>query len=128
MKKGSIESAVNSFQNNPNISFFATTMKSGGTGLNTTAAVLIYDPWLNCSVEDQAIGRAHRMGRKEPVIVKIYITHQSIGERVYEIGKRKKKLFIQLFDSKIDDGHLPKESSFDELISELFHELDCITK
>ncbi len=131
MKKGSIESAVNAFQNNPNISFFATTMKSGGTGLNITAAdaVLIYDPWWNRSVEDQAISRAHRIGRKEPVIVKRYITHQSIEERVYEIGKRKKELFIQLFDSKIDEGHLPNESSFDELLCELFHhELDRITK
>ncbi|KAM9955076.1 hypothetical protein ACTFIW_008740 [Dictyostelium discoideum] len=52
----------------------------GSTGLNITAAdaVLIYDPWWNRSVEDQAIGRAHRMGRKEHVIVKRYITQQSI--------------------------------------------------
>ncbi|MGR3951346.1 MAG: C-terminal helicase domain-containing protein [Chlamydia sp.] len=65
MKKGSIESAIDAFQNNPDILFFATTMKLEGIGLNITAAdaVLIYGPWWNRSVEDQSIGRAHHIGK-----------------------------------------------------------------
>ena len=40
-------------------------LKAGGTGLNLTAAdnVILYDPWWNPAVEEQAIDRAHRIGQ-----------------------------------------------------------------
>lgn len=47
-----------------------------GDGINLTAAnhVLLMEPAFNPGLEDQAIGRAHRMGQISPVTVKkLYI-------------------------------------------------------
>ena len=40
-------------------------LKAGGVGLNLTAAdtVIHMDPWWNPAAEDQALGRAHRIGQ-----------------------------------------------------------------
>lgn len=46
---------------------FLISLKAGGTGLNLTGAdtVILYDLWWNPAVEEQATGRAHRMGQKK---------------------------------------------------------------
>ena len=46
---------------------FLISLKAGGTGLNLTGAdtVILYDLWWNPAVEEQAAGRAHRMGQKK---------------------------------------------------------------
>ncbi|MBL8373677.1 SNF2-related protein, partial [Accumulibacter sp.] len=48
---------------------FLISLKAGGFGLNLTAAdyVVITDPWWNPAAEDQAMGRAHRIGQLRPV-------------------------------------------------------------
>ena len=53
--------------NEGNRDVFLISLKAGNTGLNLTGAdtVLLYDLWWNPAVEEQAAGRAHRMGRKE---------------------------------------------------------------
>ena len=45
---------------------FLISLKAGGTGLNLTGAdtVILYDLWWNPAVEEQAAGRAHRLGTK----------------------------------------------------------------
>ncbi len=50
---------------------FLISLKAGGFGLNLTAAdyVIIVDPWWNPAAEDQALGRAHRIGQQRPVTV-----------------------------------------------------------
>lgn len=50
---------------------FLISLKAGGFGLNLTAAddVVITDPWWNPAAEDQAMGRAHRIGQQRPVTV-----------------------------------------------------------
>jgi superfamily II DNA or RNA helicase len=51
------------------VPLFLISLRAGGTGLNLTAAdtVIHYDPWWNPAVEDQATGRAHRIGQKKAV-------------------------------------------------------------
>ncbi len=58
---------VDRFQNDPNCKAFVMTLKTGGTGLNLTAAdmVFIFDPWWNVAAERQAIDRTHRIGQTE---------------------------------------------------------------
>ncbi|GGL43493.1 hypothetical protein GCM10007968_04280 [Sporolactobacillus putidus] len=43
---------------------FLLSLKAGNTGLNLTGAdmVILFDLWWNPAVEDQAVGRAHRIG------------------------------------------------------------------
>lgn len=77
---------------------FLISLKAGGTGLNLTGAdmVIHYDPWWNPAAEDQATDRAHRIGQTRKVEVLRLVTHDSIEEKVVELGKRKKALFDQL--------------------------------
>jgi len=73
---------------------FLVSLKAGGSGLNLTAAdtVIHYDPWWNPAVEEQATGRAHRMGQEKPVFVYRLVTEGTIEERILELQERKAEL------------------------------------
>jgi SNF2 family DNA or RNA helicase len=73
---------------------FLISLKAGGFGLNLTAAdyVLIVDPWWNPAAEDQASGRAHRMGQQRPVTVYRLVTAGSVEERIIELHRDKRGL------------------------------------
>lgn len=73
---------------------FLISLKAGGTGLNLTRAdtVILYDPWWNPAVENQAIDRAHRIGQDKPVFVYRMITEQTVEEKILELQRRKKEL------------------------------------
>lgn len=81
-----------------NAQIFLISLKAGGTGLNLTGAdvVIHYDPWWNPAAEDQATDRAHRIGQTHKVDVVRLVMHDSIEEKVVELGQRKKALFDQL--------------------------------
>ncbi|RFC45435.1 MAG: Superfamily II DNA or RNA helicase [Verrucomicrobia bacterium] len=81
---------VNAFQAGQAPVFFIS-LKAGGSGLNLTTAdtVIHYDPWWNPAVEEQATGRAHRMGQANPVFVYRLITEGTIEERILDLQKRK---------------------------------------
>ncbi|MDZ7892068.1 MAG: DEAD/DEAH box helicase [Rhodoferax sp.] len=69
-------------------------LKAGGVGLNLTAAdtVIHMDPWWNPAVEEQATGRAHRIGQDQPVFVYKLVVQGSIEERMLELQARKHAL------------------------------------
>jgi superfamily II DNA or RNA helicase len=73
---------------------FLISLKAGGTGLNLTRAdtVILYDPWWNPAVENQAIDRAHRIGQDKPVFVYRMITEQTVEEKILDLQRRKKEL------------------------------------
>jgi SNF2 family DNA or RNA helicase/uncharacterized Zn finger protein len=73
---------------------FLISLKAGNTGLNLTGAdtVILYDLWWNPAVEEQAAGRAHRMGQKNVVQVIRLITKGTIEEKIYELQQSKKEL------------------------------------
>ena len=73
---------------------FLISLKAGGFGLNLTAAdyVLIVDPWWNPAAEDQAMGRAHRIGQQRPVTVYRLVTAGSIEERIIDLHRDKRSL------------------------------------
>ncbi len=73
---------------------FLLSLKAGNTGLNLTGAdtVILYDLWWNPAVEEQAAGRAHRMGQKNVVQVIRLITQGTIEEKIYELQQNKKEL------------------------------------
>jgi superfamily II DNA or RNA helicase len=73
---------------------FLISLKAGGFGLNLTVAdyVLIVDPWWNPAAEDQAAGRAHRMGQQRPVTVYRLVTAGSVEERIIELHRDKRGL------------------------------------
>lgn len=73
---------------------FLISLKAGGFGLNLTAAdyVIIVDPWWNPAAEDQAMGRAHRIGQQRPVTVYRLVTAGSIEERIVALHRDKRSL------------------------------------
>ena len=70
------QGAVDTFQQDDDISVFLISLKAGGVGLNLTAAdyVFILDPWWNPAVESQAIDRSHRIGQQQTVFYYKFIT------------------------------------------------------
>jgi SNF2 family DNA or RNA helicase len=92
------EAVVKKFQENPDCRVFISTLKTGGVGLNLTAAdmVFIYDPWWNKAVENQAIDRTHRMGQKNPVFAYKMVSKGTIEEKIIKLQEKKSKLFDQL--------------------------------
>lgn len=76
-------------------------LKAGGVGLNLTGAdtVFLLDLWWNPAVEEQAIGRAHRMGQKNPVQVYRFITKGSIEEKIFELQESKRNLLGSILDA-----------------------------
>ena len=70
-------------------------MRSGSVGINLTSAnyVFILEPALNPALEEQAIGRAWRMGQQREVIikkfyVKVSITCSQIASNVKMLGAK----------------------------------------
>jgi SNF2 family DNA or RNA helicase len=63
------------------------TYQAGGVGLNipTATVVVLFDRWWNPAVEDQAIERAHRFGRRLPLLVYRFLCADSIEERIEKI-------------------------------------------
>ncbi len=73
---------------------FLISLKAGGYGLNLTAAdyVVITDPWWNPAAEDQAMGRAHRIGQLRPVTVYRLIAKGTLEEKIVELHHDKRAL------------------------------------
>ncbi|MCC5918195.1 MAG: DEAD/DEAH box helicase [Cryomorphaceae bacterium] len=88
------QQAVDEFSNSEEGMVLLMSLKAGGVGLNLTAAdyVLLADPWWNPQAEAQAIARAHRMGRKESVTVRKYLSIDTIEEKIYQLQQKKQKL------------------------------------
>ncbi|KAA9233243.1 DEAD/DEAH box helicase [Aerococcus mictus] len=83
-------------------SVFLISLRAGGVGINLTGAdtVFLYDLWWNPSVEEQAIGRAHRIGQTKDVEVYRFITEGTIEERIAELQEEKRHLFDELFQDE----------------------------
>jgi len=79
---------------------FLISLKAGGVGLNLTGAdtVILVDLWWNPAVEDQAIGRAHRMGQEQNVEVYRMITRGTIEEKIQELQASKRHLVSTILD------------------------------
>jgi SNF2 family DNA or RNA helicase len=92
---------VDEFQNTPRCKVFLLTLKTGGTGLNLTAAdmVFIFDPWWNVAAENQAIDRTHRMGQKNTVMAYKMITQGTIEEKILLLQEKKRELFDNVISS-----------------------------
>ena len=78
---------------------FLISLRAGGVGLNLTGAdtVFLYDLWWNPAVEEQAIGRAHRIGQTNDVRVYRFITEGTIEQRIAELQEEKRILFDEVF-------------------------------
>ncbi|HEY5392449.1 MAG TPA: DEAD/DEAH box helicase, partial [Hanamia sp.] len=92
---------VERFQNDTECKVFILTLKTGGTGLNLTAAdmVFIFDPWWNKAAENQAIDRTHRIGQDKKVMSYKLITINTIEEKILKLQELKSALFENIIST-----------------------------
>ena len=110
---------VDRFQKS-SIPVFLISLKAGGVGLNLTGAdtVIHFDPWWNPAIEDQATGRAHRIGQTRMVTSYKLITEETVEQKILQLQERKREII---------EGTLGSENQFVESLSmddfrELFEE------
>jgi superfamily II DNA or RNA helicase len=86
--------------------FFLISLKAGGFGLNLTVAdyVVIADPWWNPAAEDQASGRAHRIGQQRPVTVYRLVNKGTLEEKIVALHADKRELADSVLEAD-RDGH-----------------------
>jgi SNF2-related protein len=95
------KNVIDRFQNNPECKVLLMTLKTGGVGLNLTAAdtVIIYEPWWNAAAEQQGINRLHRIGQKKKVMSISLFTKGTIEEKIRELQERKSLLVDDIISS-----------------------------
>ena len=73
-------------------------LKAAGLGVTLKSAdyVFLMDPWWNPAIEEQAIDRAHRLGRTKPTFIYRMIAKGTVEERVRLYKFQKKKPFRRL--------------------------------
>lgn len=85
---------VQEFQSAAGGAVFLISLKAGGFGLNLMAAsyVVLFDPWWNPAVENQAIDRTHRIGQTNKVIAYRLVMKESIEEKIRLLQHKKAAL------------------------------------
>ena len=107
-------SVVERFQNDPRCMVLLMTLKTGGVGLNLTAAdtVFIFEPWWNKAAEEQAINRLHRYGQTAKVMSYSLITKGTIEEKILQLQQQKSALFNDLIGN---DSTLSKQLTEEDI-------------
>lgn len=103
---------VDRFQTDPGRRVLLMTLKTGGVGLNLTAAdtVFIVEPWWNRAAEMQGIDRLHRIGQTSKVTCYSLITKGTIDEKIRELQRRKTEMVDDIITADTADGkHLSPE-------------------
>ena len=85
---------VEEFQSAEYVPYFILSVKTGGTGLNLTAAnhVVHFDRWWNPAVENQATDRAFRIGQTKGVVVHKFVTRGTVEEKIASMIREKRAL------------------------------------
>lgn len=94
---------IDDFDKAPAGAVLAAQIQSGGTGLNIQSAsvIILCEPQLKPSIENQAISRAYRMGQTRNVLVYRLLCENSIDERIMDILKDKQEKFDAFADKSV---------------------------
>lgn len=92
--------AVIEFSDKPNCTIMLVSLKAGNAGLNLVAAsqVIIFDPFWNPYIEEQAIDRAHRIGQMRPVQVHKILVPNTVEDRIVKLQEKKRSLIEGALD------------------------------
>lgn len=121
---------IDKFEAAPAGTVLLSQIQAGGTGLNiqTASVVIICEPQLKPSIENQAISRAYRMGQTRNVMVYRLLCSNSVDERMVERLQEKQREFDAFADKSVAAMKQDKEidnNSINEIIQE---EIDRINK
>ena len=105
---------IDDFEKAPAGTSLVAQIQSGGTGLNIQCAsvVILCEPQLKPSIENQAISRAYRMGQARSVLVYRLLCDDTVDERIIELLAAKQKEFDAFADlSKAADDTFELDKS-----------------
>lgn len=96
------QEAVKVFNNRDDIKVYLISTHAGGLGLNITGAnrVIIFDFGFNPTWEEQAVGRAYRLGQKKPVYIYRFLAGGTYEEVVHNKSIFKTQLAMRVVDKK----------------------------
>ncbi|KAE8145855.1 SNF2 family N-terminal domain-containing protein [Aspergillus avenaceus] len=102
MKPADRNSAVIDFTDDPDCRIMLVSLKAGNSGLNLVAAsrVIIFDPFWNPYIEEQAIDRAHRIGQMREVQIHRILVQNTVEDRILELQDKKRELIEGALDEK----------------------------
>ena len=107
---------VNRFQTDNQCKLFITT-NAGATGLNLQAANTVINvdlPW-NPAILEQRIGRAHRMGQRQPVQAFLLVTEKTIEESLLKTLSDKQDLALAALDPDSEITSVDMVSNIEQL-------------
>lgn len=123
------QAIIDEFEKAPGGTVLLSQILSGGTGLNIQAAsvIVICEPQLKPSIENQAISRAYRMGQVRNVLVYRLLSPDTIDERITSLLEDKQRIFDAFADKSVaaQQNLEVDQSTFQDLIKE---EIDRINK
>ncbi len=104
---------VQDFQAAKGGAVFLISLKAGGFGLNLAAAsyVVLFDPWWNPAVENQAIDRTHRIGQTRNVMAYRLLMRDSIEQKIRALQKQK----AALMDDVLGEERFAQSLTLDDL-------------
>ncbi|KAL2009709.1 hypothetical protein VTN00DRAFT_5516 [Thermoascus crustaceus] len=102
MKPADRNHAVLEFTDKPNCKIMLVSLKAGNSGLNLVAAsqVIIFDPFWNPYIEEQAIDRAHRIGQLREVHIHRILVEKTVEDRILDLQEKKRELIEGALDEK----------------------------
>ena len=113
---------IDAFDNAPAGSVLVAQITAGGTGLNIQSAsvVILCEPQLKPSIENQAISRAYRMGQARNVLVYRLLCSDTVDERLMEILADKQRIFDAFADpsAAADLSGQIDETTFHDIVEE----------
>lgn len=94
--------AVLEFSDKDDCKIMLVSLKAGNSGLNLVAAsnVILFDPFWNPYIEEQAIDRAHRIGQVRPVKVHRILVAETVEDRIVKLQEQKRQLIENALDEK----------------------------
>ncbi len=94
---------IDEFDKAPAGSVLVAQIQSGGTGLNIQSAsvVILCEPQLKPSIENQAISRAYRMGQARSVLVYRLLCDDTVDERIVDLLEEKQNEFDAFADDSV---------------------------
>eukprot|EP00980_Cylindrotheca_fusiformis_P010788 scaffold2442_cov146-Cylindrotheca_fusiformis.AAC.3 len=103
--------SLRDFQSDPPTTIFLLSMRAGNCGINLTQAnrVFLMEPGFNPALEQQAIGRVHRLGQKRKVRITRLLVKDSVETRIRKFLEKK----------SLEKQYLPHKEEPDGMIGPL---------
>lgn len=116
------EDVLRSFNNDDSKRILLMSIKAGGVGLNLVRAnhIVLFDPWWNRAIEEQALARVHRIGQTREVHIHRLSIKSSIEQWVISLQEHKLEMANKILDSDVPYDEKPNFSRED--LKKLFRE------